>query len=75
VTDPLVLTDPVTVKRTVTSGTGRPIASVTVAVTQCCVPTGLVALGGLSVRLAGAPAEHGVPVAGLMRQKVNSIFP
>ena len=47
--------DGVTEKRTVTPGTGLPKASLTVAVTQCLVSTGLVAVFGLSVRLAGCP--------------------
>src|SRR6266850_4088914 len=75
VPDPLVGFEPVTVKRTVTPGTGRPIASFTVAVTQCCVPTGFVAAAGVSVSVAGGPAEHGVPAAGVLRYDEKSIFP
>ena len=55
VSDPLVLTDPVTANRTVMPGVGSPAASSTVAVTQCSVETSLVAAGGESVSVAGAP--------------------
>ena len=33
--------------------TGSPNGSFTVAVTRCCVPTGFVAVGGLSVSVVG----------------------
>ena len=55
--EPLVFTEPVTEKRTVTPATGAPAAFVTVAVTQCCVPTGFVAAFGLSVSFAGPPGK------------------
>lgn len=42
-----MLTDPVTVKRTVMPGVGLPAASSTVAVTQCWVETSLVSAVGL----------------------------
>jgi hypothetical protein len=56
VAEPLVVTAPVTAKRTGTPGVGFPKASVTVAVTQCWVSTGSVAAGGVSVSVAGGPA-------------------
>src|SRR2546422_3989751 len=43
---PWALTEPVTVKRTTTSGTGLPNASSTVAVTVWLVPTGVVSVAG-----------------------------
>jgi hypothetical protein len=49
----VVGTEGPTEKRTVTPGTGLPDASFTVAVTQCCVPTGLAAVSGVSVSVAG----------------------
>ena len=49
----VVGTEGPTEKRTVTAGTGLPDASSTVAVTQCWVPTGLTAVSGVSVSLAG----------------------
>ena len=56
--EPLAVTDPVTVKRTVTSGVGVLAASFTVAVTQCCEPTMFVAVFGASVSAAGGPGTH-----------------
>jgi hypothetical protein len=50
---PEVVTEPVTVKRTVTPSTGFANASVTVAVTVWLVPTVLVAAGGERTRTAG----------------------
>src|SRR5829696_5158664 len=50
---PLMLTEPLTWKRTTTFGTGFPDASCTVAVTQCSESTGFVAVGGFKVSVAG----------------------
>src|SRR5439155_12108469 len=47
---------PTTLKTTVTPGVGLPEASLTVAVTQCWVPTVLMAAAGLRVSDAGAGA-------------------
>jgi len=58
VTEPLVFTEPVTEKRTMTPCVGFPNRSVTVAVTQCWESTGFVAVFGLSVGFAGGPATH-----------------
>ena len=52
------LREPVTVKRTVTPEAGLPKASLTVAVTQCWVPTTLLAVAGLSTSVAGAAATY-----------------
>jgi len=57
ISEPVVVTEPVTVKRTVTSGVGFPEASSTVAVTQCCVPTWFVAAAGVRLSVAGGPME------------------
>ena len=43
------MTEPVTVNRTVMPGMGFPKTSLSVAVTQCCVSTVLMAAGGVSV--------------------------
>ena len=75
--DPLVMTEPVTVKRTVTPGCGTPTALVTVAVTQCCVSTGFVAVAGSSVSVVAGPPEHGVPPApvGAEWHEVDALLP
>src|SRR5918994_2209481 len=44
---------PSTLKLTMTFGIGCPAASVTVAVTECCVPTGFTAEAGASATSAG----------------------
>src|SRR3989441_8349303 len=60
---PWALTEPVTVKRTTTSGTGLPNASSTVAVTVWLVPTGFVSVAGERVRVAGGPTTSSVTFA------------
>ena len=49
------MTEPVTEKRTVMPGVGFPNWSFTVAVTQCCASTVLVAVFGASVSVEGLP--------------------
>src|SRR5439155_27255068 len=60
VAEPLAVFDPVTWKRTVIPGVGLAAASRTVAVTQCCVPTGFVAAAGVRTSVAGGPTPTGV---------------
>src|SRR2546428_10535885 len=55
---------PTTLKTTVTPGVGLPEASLTVAVTQCRVPTVLVAADGVRVSDAGAPPRSWTNTSG-----------
>jgi hypothetical protein len=52
------LTEPVTEKRTMMPDLGFPNWSLTVAVTQCWVPTVFESAGGLSVSVLGGPVTQ-----------------
>jgi hypothetical protein len=59
VQEPLVLTEPATVKSTTEPETGLPAEFSTVAVTAWLVPTGLTASGGDTVTEAGPSGTTG----------------